>query len=84
MKDPSLSSKSTWHILDPGSPCPPHHICTTWGLKDTIHSLIPPSAQPTDGAPGGAGWPGLAHSHGQKSEALSPGALHRPRTPPHI
>lgn len=23
MKDPSLSSKSTWHILDPGSPCPP-------------------------------------------------------------
>ena len=59
MKDPSLSFKNMWHILDPGSPCPPHHICTTWGLKDTIHPLIPPSVQPTDWVPGGAGWPGL-------------------------
>ena len=85
MKDPSLSFKNMWHILDPGSPCPPHHICTTWGLKDTIHPLIPPSVQPTDWVPGGAGWPGLVHSHERKSEGLSPGALHRPQTPsPHL
>lgn len=85
MEDPSLSSKNMWHVLDPGSPCPPHHIRTTWGLKDTIHSLIPPSVQPTHWVPGGAGWPGLVHGHEQKSEALSPGALHRPQTPsPHL
>ena len=84
-EDPSLSSKHMGHVLDPGSPCPPHHIRNTWGLHEAIHSLIPSSTQPTDWVPRGTGWQGPAHSHEHKSEAQPSGALHRPQTPsPHL
>lgn len=84
-EDPSLSSKHMGHVLDPGSPCPPHHIRNTLGLREAIHSLIPSSTQPTDWVPGGTGWQGPAHSHEHKREALPSGALHRPQTPsPHL